>query len=160
MDDSKTELFSTLFLHCEEKQTGTLFITNNDNHSCQIVLKEGEVISMALGLLKGDEVLSAIKLMEVTRFSFKKDLVLPMPAETQISSSIEVLQKLGYRKAKGNVPPKNTTTPKVKSNKPVVMYRGQVVQSAEPEEAEKPTPLPEVKSNKPLRMYRGQVVHG
>lgn len=159
MDDSKSQHLSELLLLCEEKATGTVFMTNKVNHSCQIVLEKGEIKSMAFGQLKGEEVLNSILMMTILRFSFRKDLVLPMPAEALITSSEKILRTLADRKSKKISSVKDTATPKVKSTKPVVMYRGHIVEGKETEEVQGPV-VAKMKSKKPLRMYRGQVVHG
>lgn len=160
MDTSKSQYLSELLLHCEEKETGTIFITDNVNHSCQIVINEGVITSMGFGQLKGDEVLASLLIMKIVRLSFRKDLILPMRPEAAVSSSKEILQSLATQKPEDITPPSQTTTPKAKSKKPIVIYRGQVVQDTSPIETPEHIPAPEVKSKKPLRIYRGQVVHG
>ena len=102
-------------------------------------------------LNSNNEVLASLLIMEFVRFSFRKDLVLPMRAEATVSSSEEILQSLASQKPEDITPPSQTTTPKTKRNKPVVIYRGQVVQDTSPIETPEHIPAPEVKSKNGIR---------
>ena len=120
-----TDILSAIFQRCDTKETGTFFISTNNNKSCQIALKNGIIESISLGAIKGSKALTLLKNTQKGRFYFKKNFMLPTLGNAKITSSEEALQYLGYKHQE------STTThedlPSKTINKPIIIYRGQVV---------------------------------
>lgn len=91
------ELFeNNLFIHCAKEKSGTLSIATNNNKSCQIIINKGEIIAVTMSRLMGIEAIRELLEIGFTRASFNQDLELPFKEEARITSSMNLLESLGY----------------------------------------------------------------
>ncbi len=152
-----TEILEQLFQCCIDQKTGTFFISTEQNHSCQIVINQGELNAISLGLAKGDEAIALLKQTQRGSCSFKSNLLLPMTDEAKIAVSEEALSQLGFEKSKFEQQFVVENQVADGGVKPEVTYRGHVIAAesipSKRVDANKPSP-----GKKPVRIYRGQVV--
>jgi len=85
-----------LFKFCRAGSTGTVFITTENNQSCQIILEDGEVKALALGQKRGFEAILELNETRIKRYSFIKNMKFPLTIYANIICSDTVLNILGY----------------------------------------------------------------
>ncbi len=89
-------LETCLFKYCRSGSTGTVFITTENNRSCQIVLNNGCITATSLGDKRGFDAILELKETRINRFSFIKDMQFPLSIYADIICSDTVLSLLGY----------------------------------------------------------------
>ena len=132
--DTTETLNSNLFKHCAEGKTGTISIATNNNKSCQIVLKNGEILAVTMSRLKGLEAVKELLKVGIKRAALNQNLDLPFSEEARIESSDKLLRSLGYNQSSfTDFDPKelkksnaSTETEDIKEA-PKRMYRGQII---------------------------------
>lgn len=157
------DMLDNLFNYCLKKATGTFFVATEDNKSCQIVIEQGDLTKSAFSQLKGVAALMEFKKLKSGRFSFTKNLILPLGDSAKINNSDLVLNRLGIEQfkelqelAKGEYEvAKPNTERKIKS-----MYRGKPIYETLSDAYLKSTQSADgdITLKKPKRIYRGQVV--
>jgi len=85
-----------LFKHCEEGKSGMVFITTENNQACRILIKNGEIVAVNMGLFKGLDALKELVKIDIKQVSYKDRMELPYKDEEKIESSDLALQYLGY----------------------------------------------------------------
>ena len=90
------QLESCLFKYCRSGSTGTVFISTENNRSCQIVLDNGCIKAVSLADKRGFEAISELKETRFNRFYFIKDMQFPLSIYADIICSETVLGELGY----------------------------------------------------------------
>ncbi len=85
---SYQQLMQELRKLCEEKRTGTMFITTDDNHSARFALQEGRIVACAYTLKKGFDALPLIQQIKSGTFAFADGVFsgmdeIPLP-ETEV----------------------------------------------------------------------------
>ena len=127
-----------LFKNCEEGKSGVVFISTNKNQACRIIIVDGSIIAVNMGLFKGFDALKELEKVGIKKVSFKSGMELPYKDEEKIESSDSALSFLGY------------SGPPAESQQAVEeLTLSEVVETA-PTESEPP--------KKKVRIYRGQIV--
>lgn len=142
-----TEVLKNLANLCHASETGTFFITTTDNKACHILLDNGRITALSYGRERGEKVASELPFMKIERFSFKSQVIMPLPSRALIDDSNNILELLGLHL--------NQSDAVSESRKRV--YRGVEI------EDEKTIPKlkkanTEPKKKKPQRMYRGRLL--
>ncbi|MEE9425225.1 MAG: hypothetical protein V3V18_09635 [Methylococcales bacterium] len=157
------ELFNAIFKCCLEKTTGTFFVATEDNRSCQIVIEQGIVTSSSFSERRGFHAIIELQKLKTARFSFSKNLILPMDDSAKISDSVAVLKQLGFERfvvaEKKNHAIDLKTQRKAKAHR---IYRGQpIYDTVNHTETQSDRSINNKGSitKKPVRMYRGQIVN-
>ena len=103
------EIMQNLQDYCENKNSGTLFITTTNNHSIRFVLKQGIIVFLAYRFKQGKDALPLIKKIESGVFSFKKDTFAGKDDPTLLDTDT-ILNALSNKKT----PPKSNNKTKAK----------------------------------------------
>ena len=61
---------------CAGGESGTLFVTTENNHSVRIVVDAGSIVSIVAGRVKGAAVIARLKAEGVLRYRFQRDMVM------------------------------------------------------------------------------------
>ncbi len=77
---------------CAMGASGTLYATTEDNHSVQIVVDGGDIVSLVVGRLKGAAGIARLKVAGVSRYRFQQGLVVQGSAAAGVSLS-ELLEE-------------------------------------------------------------------
>ena len=88
-----SELMQKLQNFCDDKLTGTLFITTHDNHSIRFCLKQGKIVVLAYRFKYGNNALPFIRDITSGRFAFKKN-VLSGKDDTSLPTTDTLLKEL------------------------------------------------------------------
>ncbi len=88
-------LISTLHQFCLEKQTGTLFVSTDDNRSVRFALDNGRIISCIHGRTRGKEAIPLITAIKSGRYSFNSCLFDKQQDTDFLPSTEELLLNLG-----------------------------------------------------------------
>lgn len=148
-DETQLEILQdSLFKHCSEGDTGTIFISTLNNKSCQIVLANGEIKTASLARFKGIEAILEMKEVGIKAATYTDRMQFKHSDDAIIDSSDVVLNMLGYVKLEDQPEEQPEEQETEKSTR---MYRGQIIE--EPMEPKKTKD-----SNKAPRMYRGQII--
>ncbi len=185
--EANNDLLNSLFKHCLEQATGTLFIATEDNRSCQIVLKQGALTKVSYGQDKDHSALNLLKSLNTGRYSFSSNLILPMDDAATIENSAEALNFLGFEKYLASHTPaeqeievaeaveeieseadrmnESSTDNDLSSTRQKTMYRGREVKAIEAVEkveneanSTRDSSNNDQASKKPKRMYRGREI--
>lgn len=68
------ELVRNLQYFCNDRRSGTMFITTDNNHSIRFILKKGVIVSLAYRIKYGNNALDLIKKGMSGVFAFKQDV--------------------------------------------------------------------------------------
>lgn len=127
-------LQDSLFKHCAQGDTGTVFISTANNKSCQIVITNGKIMAVSLARTKGFEAILEMEKVGIKAATYTEEMQLNYTDDAIIDSSEAVLKLLGYSKStienKGEVEDfsESTDSPETEAtDKPVRMYRGQII---------------------------------
>lgn len=142
------ELMEQLVALCRRRSTGTLFIASEDNRAVSFVLKEGDIISCSFGHFRGISAVEQIKQLVAGSCSFSEKIFFSLMEETNLPSTMDILELLGYPCPDLAELESLSHSHKVAS----AVYRGAVVKVEANGESSTVPP------KKSLRMYRGQVV--
>ena len=85
-----------LFKNCEEGKSGVVFISTNKNQACRILILDGSIVAVNMGLFKGFDALKELKNVGIKQVSYKDGMTLPYKDEEKIASSDSALTFLGY----------------------------------------------------------------
>ncbi len=86
------EIVSEISRLCNERQTGTLFISTRANRSVQIMLQDGNIVYVYFFNKRGREALALMKEIKGGRFRFQEGAVIARPMD--LPSTSEILQDL------------------------------------------------------------------
>lgn len=125
------QLYTDIFNHCRQASTGTIFVVTGENRSGQIVIHKGQLIGIAYGGDANMQALKQLALQKSLRHSFTPQLIFPV-AETLVPETAgQLLKAMGFVEHHQPVhkTPKEPkqAQPAVKQDKPVRIYRGQIV---------------------------------
>ncbi len=141
---ANTDVLKQLASLCHEAQSGTFFITTNDNKACHILLEKGRIKALSYGRERGKAVVAALPFIKVERFSFQQNVSMPLPSKAFVDDTENVLAALGLHHA---------DQPASSGKR---MYRGAEVETKRVIPTLKKAASDVVK--KPARMYRGRPV--
>lgn len=86
----------TLFKHCNDGDTGIVFIKTKKNKACKIFLTDGEVEAISMGRLTGPEAALELRKQGVQGSSYSERFNLPYAEDSIINSSDTLLKQFGY----------------------------------------------------------------
>ena len=84
------QLENSLFKYCRSGSTGTVFITTENDRSCQIVLNNGNITAASLGDERGFEAIFELKDTSIKQYSFINGLLFPLSIYADITCSDSV----------------------------------------------------------------------
>lgn len=87
---------STLFKHCNDGDTGIVFIKTKNNKACKIFVTEGEVEAISMGRLSGPEAALELKKQGIQGSSYSERFNLPYADDSAINSSDTLLKQFGF----------------------------------------------------------------
>lgn len=96
-DSPLYSLWLDLFKHCDEGDTGTLFIATTENRSGQLVIHRGHLIGAAYGGKYNFQALSALSVLDDARYSYTPDLIFPIPETLLPVDAKTLLDQLGFQ---------------------------------------------------------------
>lgn len=85
---------TNIFKHINEGQTGTILIATKNNKSCQVTIKEGEIVAVSMGRFKGYEAATELSKGGIKRAAFNKNMTFPHTAAALIKSTETFTNKL------------------------------------------------------------------
>lgn len=94
-DEIVLSLPNTLYRHCRRGDSGVIFVTTNENKSCKIFLNKGRVVAINMRKHGGEAAPAQLNRVGVKACSFSNRFKLPYSKSDEISSSDEILTKLG-----------------------------------------------------------------
>ena len=77
--------------YCKEGMNGTAFISTLNNKSCQVVIKEGIIIAVIMGRIKGEAAIAEVEKVGIKGASFNERLHLPYSEDAVIKSNAAIL---------------------------------------------------------------------
>lgn len=86
----------TLFKHCNDGDTGIVFIKTKKNKACKIFVTEGQVEAISMGRLTGPEAALELRKQGVEGSTYSERFNLPYSEENTINSSDTLLKQFGY----------------------------------------------------------------
>jgi hypothetical protein len=92
------QLIDELVRHCNEKESGTVFLTLHSGESARIVLNEGGICWMAFEQLRGEQAIEVLCKIDKARFSFNPLLKLAI-GKQQLPSTSNIINRL-YKEIK------------------------------------------------------------
>lgn len=87
------ELMQALRDLCADKQTGTMLIVTDDNHSMQFVLQDGNIVACRAGLKEGRDAIQWIKTVKTGRYFFNKIVSEAITSSASLQTSTDELLK-------------------------------------------------------------------
>lgn len=93
---SKVTIRNTVFKHCNDGDTGIVFIKTENNRACRVTITDGEIDAISMRNFTGIEAASEIMNVGIKGSSFSQIFDLPYLESDAISSSDKLLEKLGY----------------------------------------------------------------
>lgn len=87
------EIYQRLVRLCEERRSGTLFLTTPDNHAARITLAQGEIIACNYRVKRGVDALERIRSIEVARYQFAEGDITTQP-DPSLPQNVELLEIL------------------------------------------------------------------
>ncbi len=69
------QLMGALRRFCDEKRTGTMFITTAENHAARFVLRQGEITFLAFRSKRGPDALPFLQKISRGRFAFSSEVL-------------------------------------------------------------------------------------
>ena len=88
------ELINQLQVLSSQKRTGTMFIATDENRSIRFILREGQIISMALGRDRGYAAVPGIRATRRGRFSFSEGTLFRSDGEQELPKPEQLLELL------------------------------------------------------------------
>lgn len=95
-NEQKVSLRSSLFKHCNDGDTGIVFIKTKNNKACKIFVTEGEVEAISMGRLSGPEAALELKKQGIQGASYSERFNLPYADSNAINSSDTLLKQFGF----------------------------------------------------------------
>jgi len=86
----------TLFKHCNDGDTGIVFIKTKKNKACKIFVTEGEVEAVAMGRLSAEEAVIELQNQGVQGATYSERFDLPYAEDNTVNSSDTVLKQFGF----------------------------------------------------------------
>ena len=88
------ELAAVLRTLCQERRTGTMFLSTDTNHSARIGIERGRIFSVAFGRYRGVEAIEQIKQIQHGKFSFAESIFnnaaeVPLPPTSELLMQID-----------------------------------------------------------------------
>lgn len=86
----------TLFKHCNDGDTGIVFIKTKENKACKIFVTEGQVEAISMGRMTGPEAALELRKQGVEGSTYSERFDLPYSDDNAINSSDTLLKQFGY----------------------------------------------------------------
>ena len=95
-ENQKVTIRNSLFKHCNDGDTGIVFIKTKNNKACKIFVTEGEVEAISMGRLSGPEAALELKKVGIQGSSYSERFNLPYKEDNAIGSSDVLLKQFGF----------------------------------------------------------------
>lgn len=92
----KVTIRNTLFKHCNDGDTGIVFIKTTNNKACKIFVTDGDVEAITMGKFSGPEAALELRKVGIEGSSYSERFNLPYAEDDVINSSDTLLKQFGF----------------------------------------------------------------
>lgn len=96
INEDHVSLRSSLFQHCNDGDTGIVFIKTKNNKACKIFVTDGDVEAISMGRLSANDAIVELQKQGIQGASYSERFDLPYPDDNAIESSDTVLRDFGF----------------------------------------------------------------
>ena len=91
---SYSQLIDELKQYCSNKRTGTMYIVTDDSQSARFVIKNGEIVSIAIRTVQGSVAIEHIKRINKGKSCFMENLISKTDEKQDLPSTDQLLDLL------------------------------------------------------------------